>query len=78
MTVVDDPYGFDGDIGDRLESIQRDQDRLRYLVLAIPFPTPGDGQGVDRQEVEEYITARKKAEQTAAYLELEKIIAGRR
>jgi hypothetical protein len=31
MTVVEDPYGFDADIGNKLESILQDQKRLRSL-----------------------------------------------
>ena len=29
--VVDDPYGFNPDIADKLESIHRDQEKLRSL-----------------------------------------------
>ena len=65
MRVVDDPYGFGADIGDTQKSIEQAQERLRSLR-----PAGSTGQGI-----EEYFAADKKAQQTPAYLELEKSIA---
>jgi hypothetical protein len=36
MTVVDDSYGFDADIGDRQKSIDQDEERLRSLDPPTP------------------------------------------
>jgi hypothetical protein len=66
MRVVDDPYGFGADIGDTHKSIEQAQERLRSLR-----PTISTGW----QDFEEYFAADEKAQQTPAYLELEKIIA---
>jgi hypothetical protein len=65
MRVVDDPYGFGADIGDTQKSIEQAQERLRSL-------RPARSTG---QDIKEYFAADKKAQQTPAYLELEKIIA---
>src|SRR4029077_16208730 len=70
MTVVDDPYGFDVDIGDRHKSIEQAQERLDSLLRAVPHPAEGDGQGFDR-----WLAACEKAQQTPEYLELKKSIA---
>ena len=70
MRVVDDPYGFGADIGDRHKSIEQAQERLDSLLRAVPTPAQGDGQGFDR-----WLAACKKAKQTPEYLELEKSIA---
>jgi hypothetical protein len=64
-TVVDDPYGFDADIADKLESIHRDQERLRSL----------EARTSDGKSRQEYFAACEKAKQTPAYLELAKTIA---
>jgi hypothetical protein len=45
------------------------------LLLAVPRPVEGDGRGVERQEVDRWLAACKKAEQAPAYLELKKGIA---
>src|SRR5580704_16137000 len=66
MRVVDDPYGFGADIGDTQKSIEQDEEQLRSLR-----PTISTGW----QDFEEYFAADEKAQQTPAYLELEKIIA---
>jgi hypothetical protein len=66
MTVVEDPYGFDADIADKLETINRDEARLSALA------PPGTG-----RDLRELSAASEKAEQTTAYLELEKNIAGK-
>jgi hypothetical protein len=63
--VVDDPYGFDADIADKLESIHRDQERLRSLEPLLSGP----------KGMPEYSAAYEKAKQAPAYLELAKIIA---
>ena len=65
MRVVDDPYGFGADIGDTQKSIEQAQEQLRSL-------RPARSTG---QDIEEYFAADKKAQQTPAYLELEKNIA---
>jgi hypothetical protein len=64
MTVVEDPYGFDADIGDKLQSILRDQERLRSL----------EARYLDSMNIHEFIAASEKAKQTPAYLELAKSI----
>ena len=64
-TVVDDPYGFDADIADKLESIHRDQERLRSLEPLLSGP----------KGLPESFAAYEKAKQTPAYLELAKNIA---
>jgi hypothetical protein len=68
MIVVDDPYGFDADIADKLETIHRDQERLRSLEprLSDPKTLPN---------LREYVAACKKAKQTTPYPELAKRIA---
>src|SRR4029077_8706687 len=38
MIVVDDPYGFDADIADKLETIHRDEERLRSLEPRLSDP----------------------------------------
>jgi hypothetical protein len=60
MTVVDDPYGFDVDIADALESIHQDQARLGALMP---------------QNLDDYFAVCEKVKQTTEYLELEKSIA---
>jgi uncharacterized protein YnzC (UPF0291/DUF896 family) len=60
MTVVDDPYGFDANIGDTQKAIEQAQDQLRSLR-----PT----------STEDYFAADEKAQQTPAYLELKNGIA---
>jgi hypothetical protein len=69
MRVVDD-YGFGADIGDTQKSIEQAQERLRSLLRDVATPAQGDGQWFDS-----WLAACKKAQQTPAYLELEKSIA---
>ena len=65
MVVLDDPYGFDADIADKLETIHRDQERLRSL----------EARTSDANSRQEYFAACEKAKQTTTYLELAKRIA---
>src|SRR4029077_9989625 len=65
MVVLDDPYGFDADIADKLETIHRDQERLRSL----------EARTSDAKSRQEYFAACEKAKQTTTYLELAKRIA---
>ena len=60
MTIVDDPYGFDANIGDAAESIHQDQARLGALMP---------------QNSDDYFAACEKVKQTPEYLELKKSIA---
>jgi hypothetical protein len=72
-TVVDDLYGFDADIADKLESIHRDQERLRSLE---PSVSDARSSAKSLQEfVAIYNKADEKAKQAPAYLELAKNIA---
>jgi hypothetical protein len=64
MTVVEDPYGFDADIGDKLESILQDQQRLRALESG-----PSDAKSRD-----DHFATCEKAKRTPEYLELVKSI----
>jgi hypothetical protein len=64
MTVVEDPYGFDADIADKLENISRDQERLRAFEPRLS----------DVKSSREFYAACEKAKQTTAYLELAKSI----
>jgi hypothetical protein len=68
MVVVEDPYGFDKDIGDQLESINRDRERLRALEPRLS----------DVKSSREFIAALEKAKQSTAYLELAKSIEEKR
>jgi hypothetical protein len=68
MIVIEDPYGFDADIGDTLESIHQDQKRLHALEPRIATLENG-------HDVEEYVAACEKVKRTTAYRELEKSIA---
>ena len=61
MTVVDDPYGFDANIGDTQKAIEQAQEQLRSLRPAT--------------STEDYFAADEKAQQTPEYLELKKSIA---
>jgi hypothetical protein len=65
MVVLDDPYGFDADIGDTLETIHRDQETLRSLQPRLS----------DSKTLREHVAACEKAKQTTPYLELAKRIA---
>jgi hypothetical protein len=60
MVVVEDAYGFDADIADKLETINRDQERLRALEPRLS----------DVRSSHEFFAACEKAKQTTAYLEL--------
>ena len=62
--VVDDPYGFNADIADKLETIHRDQERLRSLEARLS----------DAKSSREFVAVYKKAKQTPAYLQLAKSI----
>jgi hypothetical protein len=64
MVVVEDPYGFDADIADKLETINREQERLRAFEPRLS----------DVKSSSEFIAAQEKATQTTAYLELAKSI----
>jgi hypothetical protein len=69
IIVVEDPYGFDADIGDRLKSMHQDEEQLRSLGHSIPRPS------MDRQNLDSYLAAWEKLRQTKEYLALEKNIA---
>jgi hypothetical protein len=64
MVVVEDPYGFDTDIGDKIDILNRERERLRALEPSLS----------DVKSSGEFITASDKAKQTPAYLELAKSI----
>jgi hypothetical protein len=66
--VVDDPYGFNPDIADKLESIHRDQERLRSLE-----PRVSDARNSAKSS-REFVAIYEKAKQAPAYLELAKSI----
>ena len=66
--VVDDPYGFNPDIADKLESIHRDQERLRSLE-----PRVSDAWNSAKSS-REFVAIYEKAKQAPAYLELAKSI----
>jgi hypothetical protein len=53
MVVVEDPYGFDADIGDKLETINRDRERLHVLPRLS-----------DVKSSHEFYAALEKAKQT--------------
>lgn len=64
MIVVEDPYEFDAHIGDTLEFIHQDQERLRALEPVGNW-----------HDFRDYVAALEKVKQTSAYLELKKRIA---
>jgi hypothetical protein len=64
MVVVEDPYGFDTDIGDKIDILNRERERLRALEPSLS----------DVKSSGEFITASDKVKQTPAYLELAKSI----
>jgi hypothetical protein len=66
--VVDDPYWFNPDIADKLESIHRDQERLRSLE-----PRVSDARNSAKSS-REFVAIYEKAKQAPAYLELAKSI----
>jgi hypothetical protein len=68
MTVVEDPYGFDADIANKFETINRDQERLRTFGPRLS----------DVRSSREFKIACEKAKQTTAYLELAKSIEEKR
>ena len=68
MTIVDDPYGFDANIADAVESIHQDQARLGALM-------PTLSRANTWKNLDECLAACEKVKQTTQYLELEKSIA---
>jgi hypothetical protein len=73
--VVEDPYGFDANIGDRLESMHQDEEQLRALISSVPFPRVGHRQEKDREDLSRYFAACEDVRQTKEYVALEKSIA---
>jgi hypothetical protein len=75
IIVVEDPYGFDADIGDRLKSMHQDEEQLRSLIRSVPFPHVGNRTEKDREALSRYRATCEDVKQTKEYLALEKSIA---
>jgi hypothetical protein len=66
--VVDDPYGFNPDIADKLESIHRDQERLRSLE-----PRVSDARNSAKSS-REFVAIYEKAKQHQHTLNLQRAL----
>jgi hypothetical protein len=72
MRVIDDGYGFDAALADRLESIHQDQARLQ--ALAPPYNAVQAVQEL-RRASQSNGASNEKVEKTTMQLELKKSIA---